>query len=446
LSKTAKILEVIGVLLGLFSTVAFYLNNRNLGIWLVILAVVAAEIGLGIWLTTGAPEPSKASPSPTAGAPAFKGGANNSGNQVQISGSTINGPIFFDNNAPPASNPQPQEAFSEERTVYSIFVGDNQCQMNTSGRSFPVLSISRSSDGLGIQYGGADVTDDTLVSGQVRDGKFLIDAKIYPGQGLPIRLISRSFSNIPDRWDYNSSADATEVVNADRRPVFQLAYTHDGGIVRISGIFSNGREVVVVTPGVNQLFPNDTGISCDLNPIFRYPSWRFRGVDSGEEDSLGKDGGGPRGGAGGGGSITFFGLPPDTRPPGPPRMISAKHREEFANALRPFADRIKISLMIESREAEALDFFGEMREIFKAAGLHGGIGERAVFAEQPRSVYGVEIKVKDPNNPPPIVPVILKELSKCGIEASIAAPGPFDIPLDDIPVEVWIPRTPLKSQ
>ena len=115
---------------------------------------------------------------------------------------------------------------------------------------------------------------------KMKDNALLLSTALPGGPYMPdpIRIIDNQFSNnSPPGWDINRTDIALEVINEKHEAVFQAIRKSSNRIV-INGVFysrvamwlANDAGIKVVPPGK----PYD---DFKLNPLFRYPAWRFPG-------------------------------------------------------------------------------------------------------------------------------------------------------------------------
>jgi len=110
----------------------------------------------------------------------------------------------------------------------------------------------------------------------VEDGKPYVDVDIYNVPFQPtVRLQRNKIMNRPANWDMNSDKTALEIVDEERKPVFQLYYKKPSHIV-INGFFNiNG---IIVLASEKETVMNLLEVPTNtLEPIFRYPALEHRG-------------------------------------------------------------------------------------------------------------------------------------------------------------------------
>lgn len=121
----------------------------------------------------------------------------------------------------------------------------------------------------------------------IEDNKPYVDAEIFVHQFLPpVKLRHNELMNLPPHWDRNSNKVAFEIVNEHQVPMYQLYYKTPTHII-INGIFVSGNGVVVATDSGTILNPS-LPVTINIKPIFKYPSWKYRGeyADERVEDRL----------------------------------------------------------------------------------------------------------------------------------------------------------------
>lgn len=113
----------------------------------------------------------------------------------------------------------------------------------------------------------------------IENGKLFVDVNIYSESGFPpIKIIKNELHNLPDNWDRNFNNKALEIVNEDKKPVYQLIYKAPFNI-NIKGVFPIPGGVLVADDikGVSMISYNNFPVKIKLSPIFKYPSWRYPG-------------------------------------------------------------------------------------------------------------------------------------------------------------------------
>ena len=111
----------------------------------------------------------------------------------------------------------------------------------------------------------------------VNGNVLLYDFKIWAGTGVaPIEVKNNRFTVRVPEWDWNSNANAFEVVDEKNVTIFQLIRKTQDHII-VNGIFPmpDGRMIVAGPKGAGLVksVPSDFV----LKPIFRYPSWKYPG-------------------------------------------------------------------------------------------------------------------------------------------------------------------------
>jgi hypothetical protein len=147
--------------------------------------------------------------------------------------------------------------FSEKKDKFAIKFGGDTAELSAGQKT--VL----------FQANGLD-----LLSGEIIDGKLVVNAQLFDAQ---IRLIGNELSGRPPTWDSNFDDTALEIVNENGQPMFQLEYLNDQLAV-VNGFFvGRGRcffahdDVIDGVPASPEIFQQNR-----LEPIFKYPSARFR--------------------------------------------------------------------------------------------------------------------------------------------------------------------------
>lgn len=104
-----------------------------------------------------------------------------------------------------------------------------------------------------------------------------VDVTLYGGTNKPPLEIRRNefVDRTPRGWDLNHSDTAIEVVNENGIPIFQLIY-QTASRIQINGYLHHKQGVLVATSEGIILNPTDPVIP--PSPIFRYPSWKHKGV------------------------------------------------------------------------------------------------------------------------------------------------------------------------
>jgi hypothetical protein len=117
--------------------------------------------------------------------------------------------------------------------------------------------------------------DQAVVTAHVEGDKLYTDVTIYGGADLKtVELKRNQFLVRPANWDYNFSRNAFEVVDENRKPVFQLYYKTPSHIV-INGVFPNPKDGVMYLSEYG-MFGDEPSLYF-VRPIFNYPAFRFPG-------------------------------------------------------------------------------------------------------------------------------------------------------------------------
>ena len=105
----------------------------------------------------------------------------------------------------------------------------------------------------------------------VEDGKPYVDLVINKTLFHPdVKLEHNEILNRPDNWEMNSDKTALEIVDEEKKPVFQLYYKTQSHIV-INGFF-NVNGIIVVAYNERTLINTPKNTPNPLKPIFKYPA------------------------------------------------------------------------------------------------------------------------------------------------------------------------------
>jgi len=108
-------------------------------------------------------------------------------------------------------------------------------------------------------------------------GVLYADLNVYGGSGLPpIKIVRNRVSGKPSKWDLNFNKNAVEIVDDKFRPIYQFYYKTPSHIV-INGIFPIPNGLLLAYEDhttLNPILP----ATFKLDPIFKYPSWKYHGV------------------------------------------------------------------------------------------------------------------------------------------------------------------------
>ena len=160
-----------------------------------------------------------------------------------------------------------QPRFSEEVKSFSFSLGANGS------------TISYSKEGLekGIMepYAFGEFKPFKLY---IENGVLYADISVYAGSNLPpIKIVRDKLSGKPKDWDFNSNKNAIEIVNSAGKPMYQFLYKSASQIV-VNGIFPFANGFLIAGPKGLTVIQNANVIAeYDLEPIFRYPSWKYPG-------------------------------------------------------------------------------------------------------------------------------------------------------------------------
>jgi len=121
-------------------------------------------------------------------------------------------------------------------------------------------------------------------------GTLCIDATTVGG----IRIRGNHFETLPAGWDFNGNDRAAEIVNEKRVAVYQIRLAQKtvvefGGIVLCDGgkmfasVGAHGRPIIFPIGKLNEDLPTMPYATTGTKRIFKYPSYKFRGVFEDEE-------------------------------------------------------------------------------------------------------------------------------------------------------------------
>ena len=127
--------------------------------------------------------------------------------------------------------------------------------------------------------------DETTSPGRMylRQGRFYLDLHLFSGMPDETMDVVRDEVNIRNPyWDKNFNGRTLEVANQRGLPVLQMAYDSDSS-VRVNAIlptkFQNKVMIVCLGAKAQEVEINPTlfgsDVSLPVNPIFKYPSWKY---------------------------------------------------------------------------------------------------------------------------------------------------------------------------
>jgi hypothetical protein len=111
------------------------------------------------------------------------------------------------------------------------------------------------------------------------DGKVSYSVKFWsPNQQSPVEVTDGKFTMRNDSLDRNYSSRALEVVTRDGHPILQIIWLTPGHM-RLNGLFPlpDGNLLCMSDSGPKTVSPNAPLVECNIQPIFKYPSWKYQG-------------------------------------------------------------------------------------------------------------------------------------------------------------------------
>jgi hypothetical protein len=112
----------------------------------------------------------------------------------------------------------------------------------------------------------------------IKGGVLLYDIKFWGGPGKPpIEVKNNKFTVRVPNWDRNFNANAFEVVDSKNIPILQVIRKTATHII-VNGIFPLP-DGLLLPAGPNGAIMGVRAVPPDfmLQPIFRYPSWKYLG-------------------------------------------------------------------------------------------------------------------------------------------------------------------------
>ncbi len=105
----------------------------------------------------------------------------------------------------------------------------------------------------------------------------LFSLKLWSASGQPpIEIENNEFAINISGWDWNYTANALEVVNAKAIPIFQMIRKSPYKIL-INGIISTPYGLIVASDKGCEMFDRQIPSDFFLQPIFKYPAWKYPG-------------------------------------------------------------------------------------------------------------------------------------------------------------------------
>ncbi len=167
-------------------------------------------------------------------------------------------------NPPPATNLS-QPVFQPSTTYLTLVLG---------GQSFKVPR-----QGWVDGFKPMDFSGYAPIRLYTKDDKLFADVTILGNANKPnIEIKQNQFTVRPGSWDSNSNDKAFEVVDENQRPIFQMVY-QDNSLVRINGIFPIHKRLIYYANPLG-LIAKESPLPPEefkLEPIFKYPSWKYPG-------------------------------------------------------------------------------------------------------------------------------------------------------------------------
>lgn len=172
--------------------------------------------------------------------------------------------------------------------IKTLFLNDK-----TAPISFEQPRFSEDVNELTVTLGGMNFTynrstlekgpKEPLISAEFKpvkvyldNGQLYADVTVLGGSGLPpLKIRKNVVYGKPNQWDINYNETALEIVTKQHKPVYQFIYKSPSKIV-INGLFPLPSGLLVATEKSSILNPTGRTIF-SLDPIFKYPSWKYKG-------------------------------------------------------------------------------------------------------------------------------------------------------------------------
>lgn len=115
------------------------------------------------------------------------------------------------------------------------------------------------------------------------DHRVYVDAAVYTGANTAALQIEGNALLDPPRglpgWDWNANRQGLEIVDGQRRPVFQMLFIPPDAI-RIRGVFAAGKRIAIADcsgPAIYAAPRPLTMPTLGCPRLFKYPAWRYPG-------------------------------------------------------------------------------------------------------------------------------------------------------------------------